>query len=220
MLKMFKLAIMFTLALAAQDTLPEPSQRTDAPYRLFRTRNTYNFLRLDTRSGLIWHVQWGNESGDRHTYPLNPRQLSDNKKPGRFTLTPTTNFYTFILSDQEDGRQWQIQWSTKPEERLVLPIADESSLAEALPVKGQFSSADITPAKTRAPVPKNGRPIKPKFGELEGETWEQFEAALARYEADHDEWLIAETRRQVQQELAAQKKRDAAKVPVPPRKQP
>jgi hypothetical protein len=58
MVKLLKLTLICALALAAQDLLPEPTQRTDGPYRLFRTRNMYTFLKLDTRTGQIWHVQW------------------------------------------------------------------------------------------------------------------------------------------------------------------
>lgn len=42
--------------------------------------------------------------------------MSITSKPGRFTLYPTQNRYNFILLDQTDGRTWQVQWSTKPEE--------------------------------------------------------------------------------------------------------
>jgi|ERR1035437_2726927 S-formylglutathione hydrolase FrmB len=217
MLKMFKLAMVFTLALAAQDALPEPSQRTDAPYRLFRTKNTYTFLRLDTRTGLIWHVQWNPEESKRFGYSLNLLTLADNKTPGRFTLTPTENIYTFILSDQVDGRQWQVQWSTDAEKRLILPI-------DGLP-----TTADTTPAQPTAPVKppataKEGRPVKPVFG-TDGQTWGQYQQALAQYETDYEAWLLKETRRQVQQEFTALQKQNAGKAPVKapapaPRKQP
>lgn len=216
MWKLFKLTVIFALAAGAQDLLPEPAQRTDAPYRLFRTKNTFNFLRLDTRTGQIWHVQWGNEPGDRHTYPLNLVRLSDNKKPGRFTLTSTTNFYTFILSDQEDGRQWQVQWSTKPEERGVWPIAD--ALSEQSPRSGVETSAAeaaATPKIARPSIPKGSRPIKPQFGDIDGETWGEYQQVLAKYETDFEAWLIAETRRAVQQELAAKQKQNAVKSPTP-----
>jgi hypothetical protein len=220
MLKLFKLTIICALALTAQDTLPEPTQRTDAPYRLFRTKNTYNFLRLDTRTGLIWVVQWNPEENKRFGYPLNLLALAENRKPGRFTLTPTENIFTFILSDQEDGRQWQAQWSTESEKRFLLPI-------DGLPI----SPADITPvqptapAKTTAPATaKEGKPVKPVFG-TDGQTWGQYQQALAQYETDYEAWLLKETRRQVQQEFSALQKQNAGKAPAktlatPPRKQP
>jgi hypothetical protein len=36
----------------------QPFQNPSAVYRLFPTRNFYVFLKLDTRSGLIWQVQF------------------------------------------------------------------------------------------------------------------------------------------------------------------
>lgn len=41
---------------------------------------------------------------------------------GRFALYPTQNTYNFILLDQIDGRTWQVQWSFKREDRLLLRI--------------------------------------------------------------------------------------------------
>ena len=43
-------------------------------------------------------------------------------KNGRFFLYPTDNFYTFLLSDQIDGRVWQVQWSADPEKRGIWRI--------------------------------------------------------------------------------------------------
>ena len=41
---------------------------------------------------------------------------------GRFTLHSTQNIYTFILLDQIEGKMWQVQWSTKLEDRGIIPI--------------------------------------------------------------------------------------------------
>lgn len=41
---------------------------------------------------------------------------------GRFKLYPTGNMYNFIMVDVINGRTWQVQWSTKKDERLVLRI--------------------------------------------------------------------------------------------------
>ena len=38
---------------------------------------------------------------------------------GRFKLYPTDNMYNFIMVDVEMGDTWQVQWSTKENERLV-----------------------------------------------------------------------------------------------------
>ncbi len=110
------------LSVHAQDSVPpEPTQKTDATYRLFRTQNIYTFLKLDTRTGQVWQVQWGNETSYRWVQPIALYPLADGKKAGRFTLHPTTNIYNFILLDQDDGRMWQVQWG-KEDERLITPI--------------------------------------------------------------------------------------------------
>jgi hypothetical protein len=109
----------------AQDAVPEPTQAPDASYRLFRTRNTFNLLKLDTRSGEIWQVQWSTEPAERYAQPINAVVLAwGNTKAGRFTLYPTPNIFTFLLLDQVDGRQWSVQWGFKPTERLIFPICD------------------------------------------------------------------------------------------------
>jgi hypothetical protein len=111
-------------ALLADDSAPEPTQRADAPYRLFQTQNIFTFLRLDTRTGDVWQLQWSNQ-GDDHRF-IEPITLipilPGGTRPGRFTLYPTQNIYNFILLDQEDGRAWQIQWNTDPKKRLLLAI--------------------------------------------------------------------------------------------------
>lgn len=107
------------LALAEEFHL-ESTQNPDAPYRLFNTQNIYTFLKLDTRAGRIWQVQWGDKD---HTFiePVNPRALVSDGKPGRFTLYPTSNIYTFILLDQETGDAWHVQWG-KPADRFIVHI--------------------------------------------------------------------------------------------------
>ena len=93
-------------------------------YRLFSTRNMYTFIKLDTRNGKMWQVQWSNK-GKEYRFESTLSDISqvnkDEEKNGRFFLYPTTNIYTFILLDQIDGRAWQVQWG-KEDERLVIRI--------------------------------------------------------------------------------------------------
>ena len=93
-------------------------------YRLFSTRNIYTFIKLNTRNGQMWQVQWGTESKYQFETTLsNIPQVEKNEEiNGRFFLYPTTNTYNFILLDQIDGRAWQVQWSTKSNERMVTRI--------------------------------------------------------------------------------------------------
>lgn len=105
------------------EPIPEPTQRTDAPFRLYRTKNVYTFLKLDTRTGLIWQLQWNTDPAKRFLDPINLKPLAAGKQAGRFTLYPGFNIYNFVLLDQEDGRQWEVQWHPEPENRLIEPIA-------------------------------------------------------------------------------------------------
>ena len=116
-----------TISAFAQSTSNAPIQNisTDSTvvYRLFSTSNMYTFIKLNTRNGQMWQVQWGTESKYRFETTLSDisRVNKDEEKNGRFFLYPTTNMYNFILLDQIDGRAWQVQWG-KEAERMVIPI--------------------------------------------------------------------------------------------------
>lgn len=90
-------------------------------YRLFATKNIYNFIKLDTSNGKMWQVQWGIKKNETFETILSNVSLVDDsqQKNGRFFIYPTTNTYNFILLDQIDGRAWQVQWSFDEKERLL-----------------------------------------------------------------------------------------------------
>lgn len=119
--------VLFATTSFAQSTSEAPRQNisTDSAvvYRLFSTRNMYTFIKLDTRNGQMWQVQWGTESKYRFENTLSDISLvnKEDEKNGRFFLYPTTNIYNFILLDQIDGRTWQVQWG-KEEDRAVIRI--------------------------------------------------------------------------------------------------
>ncbi len=119
--------ILFATALSAQSTSDIPTQTisTDSSvvYRLFSTKNIYTFIKLNTRNGQMWQVQWSTKSNQFETTLSDISRVDkDAEKNGRFFLYPTTNIYNFILLDQIDGRTWQVQWSTEPNERMVIRI--------------------------------------------------------------------------------------------------
>jgi hypothetical protein len=112
--------------LFAQDAIPEPSQWTQAPYRLFRTRNMWAFIQLDTITGKLWQVHFDVGGDNRAVIVLDIQDRASGKEriPGRFTLYPTSNMYAFILHDQIDGITWQVQWSNERRNRLVIRISE------------------------------------------------------------------------------------------------
>ena len=99
----------------------------NASYRLFPTTNMWTFLKLNTEDGRIWQVQYAinNDENRFETYlNLIPLATGSQKKPGRFTLYPTQNMWTFILLDTINGSTWQVQWSQNADERIILPISN------------------------------------------------------------------------------------------------
>ncbi len=93
-------------------------------YKMFPTENIWTFLKLDTRSGKIWQVQYSINDNYRGEVELNNKALvtGDAAENGRFTLYPTKNIYNFILLDQMDGKMWQVQWSIEEENRGLIPM--------------------------------------------------------------------------------------------------
>lgn len=104
-----------------KNTVASPDSSVN--FRLFQTNNRWTFLKLDTRNGVITHVQYSID-GDAMEYPLNsvPLVEGDDARPGRFFLYPTENMYTYILLDQIDGRVWQVQWNIDKENRGIWVI--------------------------------------------------------------------------------------------------
>lgn len=86
-------------------------------YKIYRTTNIYNSLKLDTASGRITALQIGiNNDKSRFEYTVCDAIEDDPKWRiiGRYELYPTGNNFNFILIDTILGRA--VQWSTKNEE--------------------------------------------------------------------------------------------------------
>lgn len=122
------LVMLLTTSAFAQNNQESPAQYVSSDsvvnFRLFATRNMYTFIKLDTRNGRMWQIQWHTKGSDyRYETTLSDisRVSPEDERMGRFFLYTTTNIYTFILLDQVDGRTWQVQWGSS-EERMVLRI--------------------------------------------------------------------------------------------------
>lgn len=121
------LLILLVLSVAYCSNAAEPASMV-APttnavnnYLLYPTVNFYTFLKLDTRNGKIWQVQYSLD-GDEFEVALNSRALVSAGKPGQFALYPTTNNWTFLLLDTINGDVWHIQWSQDIDKRAIIPI--------------------------------------------------------------------------------------------------
>src|SRR5690606_34184613 len=121
--------VLTTVSASSQSTsdiaIQNISTDSNVVYRLVATKNMYNFIKLNTRNGQMWQVQWSTK-GSNYRFESTLSDISrvdkDGEKNGRFFLYPTANIYNFILLDQLDGRAWQVQWALDEEDRAVIPI--------------------------------------------------------------------------------------------------
>jgi len=58
---------MFSIIVLGQIDVPIQNTSTDenVRHRLFATKNMYTFIKLDTRNGLMWQVQWSSVKSGR-----------------------------------------------------------------------------------------------------------------------------------------------------------
>lgn len=90
-------------------------------FKIYKTENTYNLIKLDTATGQTWQVQYRLGDTESMTVVIDDSSLlwySEPEIAGRFELYPTNNIYQFILIDTQTGRTWQIQWNTTPSKRF------------------------------------------------------------------------------------------------------
>ena len=127
-LLVFFLCLLSFASIKAQTSISNTKTTVASPdsnvnFRLYQTNNRWTFLKLDTRTGVIVHVQYSTD-GNAMQYELNSKPLSEGEdaKLGRFFLYPTENTYNFILLDQIDGRVWQVQWNIDKENRGIWQI--------------------------------------------------------------------------------------------------
>ena len=102
-------------------TVVAPTSTATNNYVLYPTTNIYTFLKLDTRNGKIWQVQYSMDENEFEVVLSNKELVSDGK-PGQFVLYPTTNNWTFILLDTVNGDTYHVQWSQDADKRMIIPI--------------------------------------------------------------------------------------------------
>lgn len=94
-----------------------------AKYKLYKTENIYNLLKLDTATGQIEQLQWSFNDDKEGTMTINSKDLSlISDLPGTFELYPTNNLYQFILLDKLFGRTWHVQWGMSSSKRWIKRI--------------------------------------------------------------------------------------------------
>lgn len=120
------LFFLFTVSLIVTSGCTQKQQdKVTAVYEIYPTTNMWNFIKLNTRNGKMWMVQYSiDKDENRFETTLNETTLVAKEKEvnGRFKLQPTQNIHTFILLDQIDGKTWQVQWAFENNQRFVIPI--------------------------------------------------------------------------------------------------
>ena len=125
---------LFALALSARESrsqsAPDASaraavvpSRSEVRFSLTPTQNIWTFLLLDSNNGRVWQVHYAiRDSAFTGRLAVNDNELAPpaTARVGRFTLRETQNMFNFLLLDQDDGRVWQLQWSTDEAKRGLL----------------------------------------------------------------------------------------------------
>ena len=131
---LFGICLLLSISLWAENDIMSVTQNPNVRWRLFPTQNISTLLQLDTATGQIMQLHFAiGDSGYSGVFPLNSVNLAIGEKqfPGRFTLYPTKNMYSFILLDQIRGYSWRIQWSFEEKYRFCIPLNLKVSFDEA-----------------------------------------------------------------------------------------
>lgn len=92
-------------------------------YKMYQTENIYNLLKLDTRTGQVWTVQYSVGDVDEVIDAINYGVTSEyTGYDGRYELYPTKNKYNFIMIDTGTGSMYQVQWNTDRKYQFVSPL--------------------------------------------------------------------------------------------------
>lgn len=99
-----------------------PHRAEEANYELYPTQNMHIFLKLDTRNGRVWMVQYHLKDVQGCEVAINEQNIV-NGKSGRFKMYPTQNIWNFMLLDTEEGKTYQVQWGMEQENCMLIPIS-------------------------------------------------------------------------------------------------
>lgn len=95
-----------------------------ARYKMLPTQNNNILLKLDTKRGRIWMVQYRmrDQSAMEITIDNYAAVSESSGWNGRFDMYPTNNMYNFLMIDTETGQVYQVQWSFDENKRFVEKI--------------------------------------------------------------------------------------------------
>ncbi len=95
-------------------------------------------------------------------------------------------------------------------DRAVLEAISNRKAAEDKLAKLTADKPGSEPAPTTAPAATEAKPVRPDLDTFPG-TYAEYQAALAKYDADREAYLIARTERTVKEQFTAQQREDSLK---------
>lgn len=105
-------------------------------YKMYKTENIHNQLRLNTATGAVVQIQ-----DDGQIWTIANDIVPSGNKNGRFRLYKTQNMWTFIELDTFTGRLWQVQFSVKSVDYMF-----------AVPINERYLSYSESPIFTIEPM--------------------------------------------------------------------
>ena len=109
--------------------------QSNSVYKIYRTQNYHNQLRLNTMTGEVQQIQSVKGEDYMFAVPINRYSLAfpaeDSKWTGRFQMFATQNMWTFILLDSYNGKLWQVQYSSQDLDNLMcIPINEDELVVD------------------------------------------------------------------------------------------
>ena len=98
--------------------------QSNSVYKMYRTQNYHNQLRLNTMTGEVQQIQ-----DDGQSWMICSAREILGDAAGRFCLYETQNMWTFIMLDTYTGKIWQVQFSVKGEDYMFAVPINRYSLA-------------------------------------------------------------------------------------------
>ena len=117
MKKFISILVLMMIALASY-------AQSNSVYKMYRTQNYHNQLRLNTMTGEVQQIQ-----DDGQSWIICSARETLGDAAGRFCLYETQNMWTFIMLDTYTGKNWQVQFSMKGEDYMFAVPINKYSLA-------------------------------------------------------------------------------------------
>ncbi len=92
---------------------PNAASNWSNRFKMVKTQNMWTFILLDTYNGRLWQVQYNTQDLDNTLcIPINEQPLANTQK-SIFSIQPLTSMFQYYLINDNTGRMWKFQWSTK-----------------------------------------------------------------------------------------------------------